>query len=262
MKMQSKHRRWLTALLALAAVSVVAVTTSALASTTSTPCDGLACPGVLPASSSAYDPSIPSVSDPRDLSKQQTSGFYAYGDAAGRRAVAYVVAPGSWATAPSEVKALPLANDLLPAEKTSKWVVIYGPGEMASGPWASTTSATIASVGKRKSAGPKAHTAAASDCVSPWFCVFTSTNFSGTKCQWQDTGIWQTMPTDCINNAESMVNRRNGWSLLKRTSDNANYCAQPNSQDSTLSNNGFSNNTYETYNSTSTAKLAAWNCAN
>ena len=245
--------------LALMTVTVAAIFSSTAYGAT---CQGLACPGVLPSESTAHDSQLPKVASAQDLAKVQASGFYAYGttDARGAEAVAYVVAPGSWATAPDEIKELPLAEHLLPAETTSKWLVIYGPAEMQSGPWAPQ----VSGVGLRDagSLGGVVTPAAASDCTSPWFCVFTDSNFGGTKCQWQSTGVWQTMPTSCNLKASSMVNRRSAWSLLKRNSDNRNYCAVPNSQDSSLSNNGFNDNAYETYNSTSTTKLSAWNCTN
>lgn len=234
----------------------------ALAATASAkPCEGLACPGVLPAASAAHDPLLPTVPSADALSKVRTSGFYAYNTTAvdGERAVAYVVTPGDWSSAPAEIKDLPLAADLLAAERTTKWMVIFGPGTMESGPWTPAVSAASARTAKHHA--PTAVTAAASDCVSPWFCVFTDASFGGTKCQWQDTGVWQSMPSSCNLAASSMVNRRGAWSLLKRT-DGRNYCAVPNSQDSSLSNNGFNDNTYETYNSTSTTQQFGWNCAN
>jgi hypothetical protein len=249
------RKQLLTALGAIAAVT--AISSSAQAAV----CEGLACPGVLPASSSAHSPLLPAVA-PQDLSRVRASGFYAY-DTLGidsQRAVAYVVAPGDWASAPQEIKQLPLADDLLPAEISSKWMVIYGPGAMASGPWGPGPNATAAR--KVKHRRITAHAAAASDCVSPWFCTFNGGTFTGTKCQWQSTGVWQTLPADCIAQASSMVNRRNAWSLMKRNTDSRNYCAIPNTQDADLSNNGFNNNVYETYNSTSTTKLSAWNCTN
>lgn len=202
---------------------------------------------------------MPTVASPNDLNAVRASGYYAYHTQGSdsQLAVAYVAAPGDWASAPKEIKQLPLASNLLPIEIASKRMVIYGPGTLESGPWPADTGApTLGNL------AATVQPAAASDCTSPWFWVFTNSGFSGTKCEWQSTGTWQGMPSNCIVNAESMVNRRNAWSLLKRASDDANYCAQPNSQDASLASNGFANNTYETYNSTSTTQLSAWSCAN
>jgi hypothetical protein len=231
----------------LSAFAVAAAVAAFAPTAQAAPCLGLACP-----SASSLLPAVPSA---QDLTNVQASGYYSYGVGA-QRAVAYVVARGQWASAPADIKALPLAAHLLPAETTSKWLVILGPDAMESGPWAPEPAAVTAR------ASVKAHAAAASDCVSPWFCVFTNGSFGGTKCQWQSTGVWQVMPSDCTLQASSMVNRRSAWSLLKRNTDNRNYCAVPNSQDSSLSNNGFNDNTYETYNSTSGTKLSGWDCAN
>jgi Peptidase inhibitor family I36 len=200
-------------------------------------------------------PSVPSTT----LSSRPT-GYYSYTQPDGQQAVAYVVAAGQWDAAPVEIKQLPLAANLMPIEKSSKWMVIYGPNALADGPWAPQANASSARTTTRD--GVKAHAAAASDCVSPWFCVFTDGSFGGTKCQWQSTGVWQSMAgTSCNLAGSSMVNRRTGWSLLKRT-DGANYCAVPGSQDASLGSNGFNDNTYETYNSTATTKQSAWNCVN
>lgn len=244
---------------ALLAVSAIALGASGAQAAS---CEqGLACPGVLPNGSPAQSTFVPTLDSASDLGKVASSGYYAYnspGGASGidsQRVVAYVIRPGDWSSAPGEVTTL--VDHLLPAEKTTKWVAIFGNGAMMSWPW--TTQATAARLVAQS--GIKAHAAAASDCVSPWFCVFTDSNFGGNMCQWQSTGVWQTMPSSCNLAASSMVNRRGAWSLLKRT-DGRNYCAVPNSQDAALSNNGFNDNTYETYNSTSTTKQSAWNCAN
>jgi hypothetical protein len=186
------------------------------------------------------------------------SGFYRIAD---EDVVVYAVAAGDWASAPAEIRQLPLGENLLASEKSSKWMVIYSGGAMMSGPWPAKASA--AATGRRKRSGRRAHAAAASDCASPWFCVFNNTNFSGNKCQWMDTLMWQSMG-GCWHDAESMVNRRNAWSLIRRDPDDRKYCAVPNSLDATLANNGFSNNASETYNSTHSGgnKLPGWNCAN
>jgi hypothetical protein len=219
-------------------------------------CQGLACPGVLPADSSADDSNVPEVATSDELEGVDASGFYRI---ANEDVVVYAVAAGDWASAPTEIRQLPLGDHLLATEKASKWMVIYAGGAMMSGPWPAKASA--AATRHRKRSGPRAHAAAASDCMSPWFCVFNNTGFSGTKCQWIDPLVWQGMG-NCTLDAESMVNRRNAWSLIRRAPDDRKYCAIPNSQDSTLVNNGFSNNGYETYNSTSSTKLAGWNCTN
>lgn len=172
-------------------------------------CQGLACSGVLPPESAAHDPNVPTVASPDDLNGIPASGYYAFRAAGNQRVVVYAVAAGDWASAPAEIKQLPLGDDLLPAERSSKWLVIYGSGAMMSGPWPAKASASAAHHGKRR--GPRAHTSAASDCVSPWFCVFTNTSFTGNKCQWQSTSVWQVMPSSCYADAESMVNRRNAW---------------------------------------------------
>jgi hypothetical protein len=225
------------------------------------PCEGLACPGVLPVGAapqaSSVLPLLPDAGS-RDLTKLGTSGFYSYNTPGldTQQSEAYVVTPGGWDATPAAVKAL--APNLLPAERTSKWLVIYANGSVDSGPWAPDAAAARAS----RARGPKAHTAALSDCVSPYFCVWTSTSFSGTKCQWSSTSTWQSMSgSSCYLNGESMANTRSAWSLIKNSSS-ANYCAQPLSSDSNLANNGFSNNTTDTYNSTSSTRQSGWNCAN
>lgn len=240
------------------------------ASAQAAPCEGLACPNVLPAGSVPPTLLLPQLPDAvsRDLTKLSVGGYYAYNTAgaASQQSVAYVVTPGAWDTAPAAVKGL--VDRLVPAERASKWLVIYGKGAMESGPWndgfsATAAGATKGGAGKTRGGGKrKASAAALSDCFYPWFCVWTGTNGTGTKCQWQTVSVWQTMSgTSCWMNGESMRNTRTAWSLIKR-SDGRNYCAKPNSPDSTLSNNGFSNLTTDTYNSTSGNKLAAWNCAN
>ncbi|HMJ32930.1 MAG TPA: peptidase inhibitor family I36 protein [Baekduia sp.] len=248
------RKQLLSALAAIAVVTAMASTASASA------CQGLSCPGVLPDNSAAQNVLLPTVPNAEALANIRTSGYYAYNTPGsdGQRAVAYVVAPGEWATAPAEVKQLPLADDLIPVERASKWMVIFGPDAMMSGPWAPQP--TAAAARKTKHHGATAYAAAASDCVSPWFCVFTDGSFGGNKCQWQSTSVWQSLGS-CNQLASSMVNRRSAWSLLKRN-DGSNYCAVPGTQDASLSSNGFNDNTYETYNSTSTSKLSAWNCAN
>ena len=242
-----------------ALLAVLALATTANAST----CEGLACPsvsaGVVP--DSTFLPILPD--GVRDLTTLKVSGFYAFNTPGlvSERGVAYVVTPGTWDSAPTGIRSLPLANDLQPAERTSKWLVIYGPGVMESGPWLPRSATATASKAKRRS-GVNAIAAALTDCGSPWFCVWTGTNGSGTKCQWQSVGVWQSMSgTSCYLNGESMANTRSAWSLIKRN-DGRNYCAQPISSDSTLANNGFSNVTTDTYNSTATTKQSGWNCAN
>jgi hypothetical protein len=41
-------------------------------------CQGLSCPGVLPAGSAAQNALLPSVANADDLAKIRTSGYYAY----------------------------------------------------------------------------------------------------------------------------------------------------------------------------------------
>jgi hypothetical protein len=223
------------------------------------PCEGLTCPGVLPASvapsAAAILPALPAAGD-RDLTRLGASGFYSYNTPGldTQQSVAYVVTPGPWDAAPASVKGL--VTNLQPAERTSKWLVVYGNGEVDSGPWAPAAAAARAQ-------GPKARAAAAlTACDSTYFCVYTNEDFGGTKCQWASTGVWQTMSgSSCYLNGESMTNTRGAWSLIKRN-DGANYCAQPTSSDRSLANNGFSNRTTDTYNSTSSTKQSGWNCVN
>lgn len=251
-------KRLLTALGAIVAAMTLAATAHAA------PCEGLACPNVLPAGSvpqSTFLPTLPG--GVKDLTKLSSSGYYTYNTPGvdSQRSVAYVVTPGTWVAAPAAIKQLPIGDHLLPAEVASKWLVIYGSGTMESGPWAPEPTASAAQKTKR-AGGVKAFAAAASDCVSPYFCAFTNTSFGGNKCQWASTGVWQSMSgTSCYLNSESMVNTRSAWSLIKRN-DGANYCAAPISQDASLSNNGFSNNSTDTYNSTATTKQSGWNCTN
>jgi hypothetical protein len=223
-------------------------------------CDaGLACQGILPASSAGMSPVLPTVAGPRDLTNVSASGYYAFTkpiNDGGGRAVAYVVLPGTWSSVPSEIKQLPLADDLLPAEKTTKSLIIYGPGTMESWPWAPDAPAAAASTHKKV----KAHTAAASDCTSPWFCLFNDPNFGDHKCQWQSTGSWQ-IAGGCYYAASSMVNRRGGYSLIERAYAD-HYCALPNSQDASLSNNGYNDNATETYLSTASTYHSEWACTN
>lgn len=243
----------------LTTVGALAVAAVFSSSAHAAPCGSLACPGVLPAGSPAQSAVLPQMpAELKDLPSVGGSGFYTYNTPGldGQREVAYVVKPGDWGKTPDEIKKLVVAP-LLGAEMTSKWLVFYGPGTMASGPWSGQ--ATIAR--KISRSGVTAHAAAASDCHSPYFCIFTDSGFNGYKCQWADTGVWQNMSGNCNMSASSMVNTRGAWSLLKRT-DGRNYCAVPGSQDSSLSNNGFNDNTYQTYNSTSTTKSTGWNCAN
>lgn len=222
-------------------------------------CLGLDCPGVTPPSSEAHDPSIPVVDQPRDLESKRASGFYDFGTkgAPETRAVAYVVAPGDWAATPSEIKQLPAAQTLTATERSRNTIVFYGPQAMTTVPPATATAARYS-----KNKRPKARAAAFSDCPSGWFCLFDDYNGTGARGQWSSTGYWQNLiDFGWQSRGTSMNNRRNGWTLLERY-DGARYCAIPNSQDGSLANNGFNNNTTRVYLSTSTTKQSAWNCSN
>ncbi|HEX8095514.1 hypothetical protein [Jatrophihabitans sp.] len=236
-------KRLLAVLAAVSALTALAVPALAVPAH-AVPSYGLASPGVLPAGAVPDSSRLPTLEGGvKDLTKLTVSGYYAFNapGLAGHRGVAYVSTPGTWADAPAAIKQLPVSQSLLPAERTSKWVVIYDPATMESGPWA------------------PASTASATGCVAPWFCLYTGSSFSGYRCQWQSTGVWQPISgTSCATSTQSMANPRSYWSLIRR-GDGNNYCARPLSEDTSLADNGFSNSTY-TYNSTSTTAQSSWNC--
>lgn len=266
--------------------SVIATFGLAASAGAASTCVGLACPGVLPAGSVPQGelPTLPAADDGgRDLTQLKVAGYYAVDTPSldARRSVVYVVTPGTWNTTPSVVQGL--VDHLVPAQRTTKWLVIFGKGAFESGPWAPDPAATSAasvergmgkaarSGGKAKQrprgkvkqqGGARAFAAGLSACSSPYFCVWTNTGYSGNQCQWQSVSVWQSMSGwSCYLNGESMANTRSAWSLIKRD-DGRNYCAKPISTDSTLANNGFSNRTTDTYNSTAASKQSGWNCVN
>lgn len=185
-----------------------------------------------------------------------------------QRAVAYVVAPGDWDAVPAEIKRLPAADRLTASERARNTTVIYGAKTLVTVPPAAATTA-IASASratpnkkKKKKTSAIVGAAAFSDCPSGWFCLFDSENGTGARGQWSSTGYWQNLiDFGWQSRGSSMNNRRNAYTLLERY-DGARYCAIPNSQDGSLSNNGFNNNTTRVYLSTSSTKQSAWGCSN
>jgi Peptidase inhibitor family I36 len=232
------------------------------------PCLGLDCPGVTPPSSASHG-LVSAVEEPQDLESNYASGFYDFGSKGPEktRAVAYVVAPGDWDSTPAEIKALPAAVSVPAAERARNTIVIYGAKVLVSvPPTATTTTASAAQVharqANRKKKSLRAGAAAFSDCPSGWFCLFDDLNGTGARGQWSSTGYWQNLSTyGWQARGSSMNNRRNAWTLLERY-DGAHYCAIPNSQDGSLSNNGYNNNTTRVYLSVSTTKQSGWACTN
>lgn len=244
----------------LAGIAVLATTAALTSSASADQCLGLDCPGVTPASSQAHALAS-AVETPQDLERATTSGFYDFGTNGPerQRAIAYVIAGGTWDSAPPEVQQLPAAQSIPAGERDKNTIVIYGPRTVVSVPPVSVASAARARA-KRKP--HKARAAAFSDCPSGWFCLFDNTNGTGARGQWSSTGYWQHLADfGWQSRGVSMNNRRNGWTLLQRY-DGAHYCAVPNSQDGSLSNNGYYKNTTDVYLSTATTKHAAWNCTN
>lgn len=241
---------------AVAVVVVGALAPSAMA--LDDQCLGLDCPGVTPATSKSRG-IVESVDDPRSLETQRPSGFYDFGTrgALKERAVAYVVKPGEWDAVPQEIKNLPAASFLSASEKANNTTVFYGPGTIT------TVPPLRASVASKSKKSKKAKAASWSSCASAGsFCLFDDFNGNGARGQWFDTGYWQNLSaTGWQGRARSMYNRRNGWTLLERVSGGR-YCAVPNSQDGSLSNNGYDRNTTRVYLSTSTTKQSAWGCTN
>lgn len=223
-------------------------------------CLGLDCPGTTQAFSAAQGP-VTAVAKPQDLEKQRTSGFFDFGSngPTRQRAIAYVVAPGEWGLAPDEIKQLPAADTVPASERAKNTIVFYGPRTLVSVP-----PVVMGSAAKKrdKKKSVKARAAAFSDCPSNYFCLFDSTNGNGARGQWASVGVWQNLSAfGWQGRARSMRNRRNAWSLLERVSGGR-YCAVPNSQDGSLANNGYDQNTTRIYLSTATTKHAAWGCTN
>lgn len=247
--------------------AAVAVAVAVLAPAASADeCLGLDCPGVTPLLSSAHGPVESKAA--RDLERERTSGFYDFGlqGPTKTRAVAYVVVPGEWGSMPDEIRQLPATGAVTPRERVENTIVFYGPGVVVSVPPAGRAVASRNASSKKKSR--KARSAAFSDCVSGWFCLFDSENGQGAKGSWQTSiGSWQSLwDFGWGNRAESMNNRRNAWTLLSREPGGAGgtrYCAQPNSQDGTFTNNGsYQNNAEGLYNSASSTFHSEWNCVN
>jgi hypothetical protein len=175
------------------------------------------------------------------------------------RAVAYVVAPGEWDAAPDEIKQLSAADAVNATERANNTIVFYGAQVVVSVPPSPTASAARK---RSKKKSTKAHAASFSDCPSGWFCLFDDYNGTGAMGKWSDTGYWQNLANwNWDARGTSMNNRRNGYTLLERY-DGAHYCAIPNSQDGSLENNGYNNNTLRVYLSTATTWHSGWNCTN
>lgn len=217
-------------------------------------CEGLACPSANIEAAAAHAPLA--ALTPAEVDATTASGFYDVGTRGEARTkqVAYIAAAGQWNDAPAELRER-FGESLSATDRSERKIVIYGPGAIASheAPKAKLTVGVPAESGVIT---PMAY----SDCPSGWFCIFDGGSGTGDRYQWQSVGVWQGMG-GAVNRASSMRNRRTGWSLLKRN-DGRNYCARPISQDDSLANNGFNNNTSSTYNSASETQSSAWNCAN
>jgi hypothetical protein len=247
-------------LLTLAATSVAALSFASTASADG--CLGLECPGDTSAKAPAaaqIQPLVPIAESPRALESVTTSGYYDFGTngPTHARAVAYVAVPGEWESAPAEVKALPASQTLTAPERATNRIVVFGPRVLVT-----VASPTATAAAKKDKTGPKARAAAAADCPSGYFCLFDGGTFTDGMGRWSDVGIWQNLSNwGWQGRGSSMVNRRNGYTLLER-SDNARYCAIPNSEDANLGNNGYNNNTGRVYLSASTSRNSAWGCTN
>ena len=243
--------RGLTLKSGIAIAATIAATAAFVPSASAAPCAGLDCPDALVTTAAAHGPLA--MLTPTEVESATTvSGFYDVGTKgeAGTRQVAYIAAAGQWSAAPAEIRKR-FGAELSSADRSSRKVVVYGDGAIAS--FESPESALTTGGG---TIAPMAY----NDCPSGWFCIWDGGSGTGDRYQWQSVGVWQGMG-GAVNRASSMRNRRSGWSLLKRN-DGRNYCARPVSQDDSLSNNGFNNNTASTYNSASETQSSGWNCAN
>lgn len=238
----------------LATAATIAAAAAFVPTASAADCVGLDCPGVNLQSVEAHG-ALPALT-PAEVESTTASGFFDVGTKgeAGRRQVAYIASYGTWEAAPAEIRSK-FASALSANDMATRKIVIAGPGTIATyqAP-KSALSATAAATAATSSL------AAYDGCNSGWFCVWDGGSGTGDRYQWADVGVWQGMGGG-VNRASSMKNRRTGWSLLKRN-DGRNYCARPISEDSSLSNNGFNNNTASTYNSASDTQSGAWNCAN
>jgi hypothetical protein len=262
------RRQVLAGLGVLVAMVAPAAALTGTASAATANCLGLDCPGVLSADSPGHSTSVPTVTNPRDLEHAPTSGFYEFGlnSPAHSRAVAYVSVPGQWAKAPADVKAV-VGSGITRNDVDENTIVVYGNGFLVSAPTTDTSSggvaATVASARKHHHV-VKAHAAGAHGCPDGYFCIYDSA-WAGARGQFASTSVWQDLSAwGWQNRAVAMVNARSGWSILSRNNGGggARYCAQPNSEDSNLGNNGFGANTSSTYNSTSSTKHSEWGCSN
>ncbi|WP_171075431.1 peptidase inhibitor family I36 protein [Nonomuraea basaltis] len=60
-----------------------------------------------------------------------------------------------------------------------------------------------------------ASTQAAGDCPNGWFCLWSKTDFKGTRYQFHDAGIWQNLDHYSLPWFYSMYNRRNNRVFLR-----------------------------------------------
>lgn len=234
----------------LLAASVLASAAFAPAAHAEQSCLGLDCPGVTPSTSGAHGP-VPLASGPRDLASATASGFYDFGTNGPRksRAVAFVATPGQWNAAPREIRSLPAAGYLTASDKANSTIVIYDAKTVTATPAAADSSFSSASV-------------LSFSCTVNTFCLYDQTGGNGSHGTWGSVGVWQNLSDfGWQGRGRSMNNVRGGYTLLERSAS-ARYCAIPNSQDGSLANNGYDQNTGRVYLSSSATRQAAWNCTN
>ncbi|MBA2634406.1 MAG: peptidase inhibitor family I36 protein [Chloroflexi bacterium] len=183
-----------------------------------------------------------------ELKAQTESGFYempalVYQGDAQPRAVVYLSRPSQFGRMPASVRNLRLVRQVeLSGEVNTATLVVIDRG------------ITLVIPADARAAARRRPRAKAADLVDAWnacgdrnFCVWDGDNWGGFRVTIDGpsnvgTG-WHNFPTYWRNWANSMVNRRDGDSLLADGNDGsgARYCAQQQSYDSTFSNN-FGNN--------------------
>jgi hypothetical protein len=215
-------------------------------------CIGLTC--VEPASPDQVPEahgSVPSVSGPEQLARQQNAGFYEFGSGTSlrRRAVAYVVPYGQHGRMPASVRDLPVVRAIETgsdgrSDFQSGTVVIFEP-------YASLFVGTTATTARQPRVRARASAEDAWRCQDNYFCLYDSTDWEPTISRVQfgsgftGAGWFNLSDFGYGDIAESMRNRRDRDSLLARDfppGGSTRYCADSHSSDKTFSNNPIGNN--------------------
>jgi hypothetical protein len=235
----------------LATVAILALPAPAAADRESagSGCVGLDCASSL---SSDYVPEahgvVPAVSGINQLSSQSESGFYeipapVYQGNVQPRAVIYLSKPGQFGRMPESVRDLAAVKGIEPTAGSrldAVTLVIVDSGILYQ---SGAGLVTAARTGAKVRAAHSWH-----GCSDLYYCMYSTENWVGLMLTWYGpsyygTGWWNINDAFWNNQAESMVNHRDGDSLMANlyNGDGDRYCARQQSDDSTFSNNTFNN---------------------